>query len=220
MMRLYSGNEDYRRIIGRVLSHLFLGMVLIATGIILFSQELLMLLAPREFWVKPEIIGFLVMGVVFHACSQVTMAGIVLEKKPYLFNWGSWISVLLNVALNFMLIPTMKAKGAAIATFIAFVFLTGFYAFWTQKLHPIQVEFKRIFLSMLLMGVALTGAGFLGVVAWTPGFFAAKAGVFFLVVFFSMKLSLPGGFFRPDSGLHSHLDESSARAAFDASRSL
>ena len=154
--KIYSEDPRYREIFGRILSYWLLGLVLLSGGITLFSEELLALLTPSEYWGAAGFVGFLMMGAVFYGTTQITPIGISLEKKTQLISRASWITAGINIALNFLLIPRMGAMGAALATCISYACLTGLYLFWTQKLHPILLESKKIVWSILIFLLLVT----------------------------------------------------------------
>ncbi|MFQ5450099.1 MAG: flippase [Nitrospinaceae bacterium] len=172
--RLYGENPEYRAIFGRILSYLLFGMVLLGTAVTLFSTELLILLSPGEYWEASSFVGYLVMGMVFLGTTQITAMGITLEKRPHLISRASWMAAVLNVILNFLLIPAMGAKGAALATFISYIFLTGYYLSWTQRIHPIVLEYKKLVLSLALIPLTLVFFSFIGRTEWDPSVFAFK----------------------------------------------
>ena len=67
-----------------------------------------------------------------------------MRKKTYLFARLAWLTALVNFAANWLLIPGYGAVGAAWATFISYVVLTGSYLHYTQRLHPIMVHWSRL----------------------------------------------------------------------------
>ncbi len=146
--KIYSEEPRYRQVFGRILSLWLLGLALLGGGITLFSRELLSWLTPVEYWGAAGFVGFLMLGAVFYGTTQITPIGISLEKKTQLISRASWITAGINILLNWMLIPRMGALGAALATCISYACLTGLYLFWTQKLHPIEIESRKIILSI------------------------------------------------------------------------
>lgn len=198
--KLYGENPDYRKIFGQVLSFLMFGMVVVAVGVTLFSPEILILLAPPEYLEASLFVGYLVMGLVFLGTTQVTATGIAFEKRTHLISRASWYAAILNLILNFVMIPYLGAKGAALATFISYIFLTGYYLSWTQRIHPFVMERKKILLSISVIALTLVYSANWNPPEWNPATFVFKLGFFALVivsglvfkVFNPLKEKLPG----------------------------
>lgn len=150
-IRLYADDPDYRQTYGKILSSWLFALALIGGGITLFSSEILHLLTPAEYWGAADFVGLLMVGAVFAGTTQITALGISLEKKTKLIFHASWMAASLNVILNFLLIPKLGATGAALATCLSQGFITGFYLYWTQRLHPIPLEIKKMVFSIAIM---------------------------------------------------------------------
>jgi O-antigen/teichoic acid export membrane protein len=165
-IKIYADRPDYRRIFTRALSWLLLGLTLIGVTLTLFAQELLFLLTPEPYWAAATIIGFVAMGVVLQGTTQITALGISLERKTYLLSVVAGITALVNVVLNWILIPKWGALGSGIAILISYAVLTGLYLYWTQRLHPIPLEIKKLTVSLGMIVVALGFAWFANQMTW------------------------------------------------------
>ena len=85
------------------------------------------------------------------ASGKGVNVGLMTEKKAF---WNPIIVVsaaVVNIALNFALIPTYGMMGAAVATLIAYAFMVWFRWYMSTKYHPVAYEWGRI---VLLLGVA------------------------------------------------------------------
>lgn len=166
-VKIYADRPDYRQTFSRALSWLLLGMTLIGVILTLFARELLLLLTPQPYWAAATIIGFVAMGVVLQGTTQITALGISLERKTYLLSLAAAITALVNVVLNWILIPKWGALGSGVAILISYAVLTGLYLYWTQKLHPIPLEIKKLAVSLGMMAVTLALAGLTNQVTWS-----------------------------------------------------
>jgi O-antigen/teichoic acid export membrane protein len=88
------------------------------------------------------------------------------------------------------LIPSWGARGAAIATLLTYFCLTVFYCFWTQKLHPIEIEYKKIAPSLGMMGGVVLLTNLLAGGDWSLGIFLFKVGMIIVVAWVGFKLKL------------------------------
>lgn len=151
--------EDYRKLYGKVLIYLLFIMIFVGGFLSLFASEIILLLMPKEYFASALPLVMLSFAVVFQSTQQVTMIGISLEKKTMLFSRIAWFTALVNLILNYLLIPSWGALGAAFATAISFLILTSIYYYFTQKLHPIIVKKgPLIFLAVSILG--FLGAAF------------------------------------------------------------
>lgn len=140
----------YPKIYGDVLILLIFSMALIASVIGLFSGEIIYLLMGEDYLKSALPMVLLAFAIVFQASQQVTGIGISLEKRTVLFAHLSWVTTVINFGLNWVLIPEYGALGASWATVFSYLFLTGGYFFFTQRLHPIQVSYERLILILAL----------------------------------------------------------------------
>lgn len=147
--------ESYSSIYGEVLLGLLYGMAIISCGIGLFSGEIIHLLMGEAYQASAIPMVLLAFAVVFQASQQVTGIGISLEKKTMLFAHLSWITAGINFGLNWILIQKFGAEGASWATLLSYMFLTGSYFFFTQRLHPIKVNYYRLGLVLSLVVLAI-----------------------------------------------------------------
>ena len=166
-------HADYRELFSRILSLWFFGLTVIGMGLALFSPELLKLLTPEEYWPAVPALVICVMSTVLLGTTQVTALGISLEGKTRLFAKAAWLTLLANICLNLALIPPLGAVGAAAATFVSNGLLAALYLRWSQQLHPIPLETRKL---LYTLGVAVA------VVPLSMGLALAEWGVHILFV--------------------------------------
>jgi O-antigen/teichoic acid export membrane protein len=142
--------DSYRTIYGQVLLLLVFITLIIGGALALFSGELMSLIMPQEYLKSSLPLIILCFAIIFQSSLQVTALGISLEKKTYIFARLAWITAVANFIGNYLLIPHFGSSGAASATLISYIVLTVSYFYYTQKLHPIVVNWKSLFNIMLL----------------------------------------------------------------------
>jgi len=181
-MKLYSDHPNYRWVFGQIFSYLFFALTVIGVIISLFGAEVLRLITPPEYWAAATPLSVLAMSLVLSGTQQITAMGISLERKTYLFPAGTWGTALINIILNWLMIPKLGALGAAFATFISYFVLSGFYLYWTQKLHPIPVETKKIFLSVAIIFLTILFTYYVNRLDWNQEMLISKVVYCFLVI--------------------------------------
>jgi O-antigen/teichoic acid export membrane protein len=145
--------EFYRSIYSKVLLILLFSMLIVGGGVALFSGEIIGLIMPKEYFSSSIPLAILCFGIVLQATQQVTAIGISLEKKTFLFARLAWFTAIINATLNWFLIPYFGATGAAWATTISYCILTSSYFYYTQRLHPLPIDWLKLLIIMLLGGV-------------------------------------------------------------------
>ena len=83
-------------------------------------------------------------------------AGIYIEEKSIYVPIITGLGALVNVAVNFVLIPVLNFTGAAFATLASYFVMALGYYYVTQKFYNVKYEIKRIghiFLAVLLTGI-------------------------------------------------------------------
>ena len=146
--------EQYRKLYGQVLLLLLFTMLAVGGGVALFAGEIIALIMPSQYLASALPLAILCFGIVLQSTQQVTAVGISLEKKTYLFARLAWLSAIVNFVLNWLLIPSMGSSGAALATLVSYVVLTTTYLYYTQRLHPLVLEWKRL-VALLGLGVVV-----------------------------------------------------------------
>jgi O-antigen/teichoic acid export membrane protein len=142
--------DSYRTIYGQVLLLLVFVTLIVGGALALFSGELISLIMPQEYLKSSLPLVILCFAIIFQSSQQVTAIGISLEKKTYIFARLAWLAAVINFIGNYLLIPHFGASGAASATLISYIVLTVSYFYYTQKLHPIVINWRSLFSIMLL----------------------------------------------------------------------
>ena len=143
--------NHYQSIYGQVLLLLLFVMLTVGGGIALFAGEGIALIMPTEYQSSALPLAILSFGIIMQSTQQVTAIGISLEKKTYLFARLAWFVAGVNFIGNWLLIPKYGSTGAAWATVISYVVLTSSYFYYTQRLHPIKIEWNKL-IGILLLG--------------------------------------------------------------------
>jgi O-antigen/teichoic acid export membrane protein len=125
------------------------------TAITIFARQILVVLAQPKYYAAEEVIGLLVLATVAYGAYLVANIGLLITKKTTLTSFAIAVGALVNIGLNFMLIPKFGMMGAAAATlvayFAAFVLLYGF----SQKYYPIDYRPGRLAVIALMSVAAM-----------------------------------------------------------------
>lgn len=170
-----------RRTLTNFFGRVFCGYapLLFITGgaMIMCSQLFARILFDPSFYAAWVYIPVLLAATVFSALSNFVGSVYLVEKKPRMSLLTTAIGALLNVLLNLLLIPSMGAMGAAIATLIAYGSLLLIRLISARIYIPFCIQpTRQIVSSALLLLLALLISPILHS-------FVGAAIVFFLLVF-------------------------------------
>ncbi len=117
-----SGDEEKRNVLTPLIARWSLWATLAAAlGLTVMGQLIVSLLFGEAFLQAYSVIVWLLPGVVLGACSMVLANDMAARGRPDLNLATSWISVLINIGGNIVLIPRFGIEGAAAATSFAYV---------------------------------------------------------------------------------------------------
>jgi len=150
-------NESYLRI-DALLSRIFKFTLIAALGLILFSQEILILLADSRFHVALPAIPIVVIGYIFDAMFKIYGRSIGYTNKMIYITLIGVTAGAINVGLNIVFIPQYGYIAGAYTTVVSFAVMFGL-AWWVAKYHlrqrvtPLWVLWKP--LGPFVIGVVL-----------------------------------------------------------------
>lgn len=128
-------------------------MFMACAGLTAFAKVCAILLFDDSYYTAWEYMPVLLLATVFS--SLVTFMGSVylVEKKSFNSFYTSLIGALVNVVLNFILIPIWGAQGAAIATFACYLVVFIIRAVNARKYIRFDLHPAKLAVNTLLTGV-------------------------------------------------------------------
>lgn len=177
----YGKQPDGKAIFAKVLLYYLLVSLTISLGLTLLTKDVLRIMADEQYWSAYKYVPFISLSYVLNGVIYIAGGGILISGKTKYRALSTFMAMVFNLVLNFLLIPSMGAYGAAIATIAAFVMRLVIDVYYSQKLFPISYDIKRcvlisaIYLAVMLPGffvmienVVLSVAFHLGVIALFP----------------------------------------------------
>jgi len=108
------------------------------------------------YWSGLNIVPIILLGYMFNGMYQIFSAGIFIKEKSIYVPIITSIGAIVNIALNFLLIPLIGITGAAFATLASYLVMAIGYFAVTQKFYKINYEYDKIgkiFLSVFIVGI-------------------------------------------------------------------
>ena len=126
---------------------------LAAGGILLLIKPLMHLLVSDSFFEAWQYTPLLVVSVVFSCFSSYFASFYMASKKNIMAMVPIFLGALLNVVLNYYLIPIYGLNGAAGATAASYIFIFVIRAIDTRRLFCIDLGLRKLLLNSLLLGL-------------------------------------------------------------------
>jgi O-antigen/teichoic acid export membrane protein len=136
---------------------LYVNVVLgvIALVICLFIRDFLAVMSSRAFLSAFLLVPVLVAAQVIFVWSAYWTTGIYVSGQTKVMATGAIVLVPLTLLLNFLLIPTFGAFGAAFATTGAYAARFGWIYYHSQRFYPIRQNWTEIAKLYTVLGVAV-----------------------------------------------------------------
>lgn len=104
-----------------------------------------------DYWVGMDIIPIVMLGYFFNGMYINFTAGINIQKVTKYLPVSVGIAAVVNIIANFILIPFFGFRGAAFATLIAYFVSATVAYFFSQKVYPIQYNWRKVIVTFCLM---------------------------------------------------------------------
>ena len=138
-------------------------MMSIVCGIVITLSELIALFAfQKDFFLAWKFTPILVFSFLFSGMSSFLGTIYTSAKKTKSIFISTTVGALLNIILNFVLIPEFNGYGAAIATLVSYFSIWIFRIFDSRKIIQLNIEIKKdvvnyiiiIVMSVLMLAVS------------------------------------------------------------------
>lgn len=131
-------------LINKFLSLYLLIAVPIAFGIVAIRHELMPLVASSKYAESSQYLAILTVGIMLRGLYFPLAAGLYREKKTSVLAAVNGVGMVLNIGLNFLLIPRFQLYGAAFATMLSYMFvLAGCYRY-ARQIQRVSAEVAQI----------------------------------------------------------------------------
>ncbi len=194
MLSIYQQHKDKaQHIFGGVFTYFSVAIFILALSISVFSSEIIRIFTSPAYYGAAAVVPWVAFAYLLSGIYIFMLSGFIISKNVYLQPVILFLSALVNIGLNIVLIPKFGMMGAAYATVVSYLIVAVFTTVFSQKLYPINIEWVRIakvavcavviyFLSRLvnipsmIMTVMLKTAliAFLFVALYFTGFFNAS----------------------------------------------
>lgn len=140
--------ENAKQIFSKTMTYLVMGLLFIGLGLALFSKEFLFIFSPKnqQYWQAASYVPLLNIIVVFYAMRFMYTVNFLIAKKNIYQPIFVITAVLINIGLNFLLIPKFEIWGAICSSIITSFILNVFYYIFSRKYYKVDYEMLKIWL--------------------------------------------------------------------------
>ena len=146
-------DDEARRAYAAVVTWFLAACAFVVVGMWLFARWIVRALAAPEFFESYEAVGLISTAVTLYALYMVLL--VILGRTGRTeFNFPATISALVvNVALNLLLVPSLGIVGAGIALVASYLVVVALMYGFTQRLFPVPYEWGRLARVVLVAAV-------------------------------------------------------------------
>lgn len=146
----YENNRDDKKFFIRIFNNVAVSMFLIAIFTITF-KDIIILLLGSEYRKASYIMPFLVLMPLMNTVSEVSVMGIGFKKKAKYHIYITIICCIFNVLGNYLIIPYLNAKGAAITTGLTYILFFSLRTIISQKFFKVDYDLTKFYIVTILL---------------------------------------------------------------------
>lgn len=136
---------DAAKVFGRIFTYYCGVIIFAALGISVFSDEVISIMAPSEYQGAAPVVSLIVLSYVLYGMANFVQLGIMVTNKTKYAAYIHLATAGINILLNIILISNFGIIGAAISTALTFLCLAIVTFIVSQKIYPVQLEYRRVF---------------------------------------------------------------------------
>ncbi len=176
--KMLSKNENVNKLVEVSFLLLVIPAITVALNLSFFKNEVINTLYYDHLEASAEVFGILILGFIPVCISYIFGTLLTANGNLKQLNIMAGIGVLLNLSLNFILIPVYKAYGAALASLIT-QFITALLQFLiARKIFAFKIRSKTLFtITLFTIGIACINGVFEAYITNRPLAFFAALGI-------------------------------------------
>lgn len=125
---------------------------MIGCGIIIFSQEIFLLFNPR-YAEGGKFVFIGVISVFMHGLANIIVLGLYILRKSKKISAGIIIGALINIGLNYILIPKYGMLGAGISSILAYLFIVIYDLLVTERIFVVGYNPFYLLIVTIIFGL-------------------------------------------------------------------
>ena len=149
--------------------------------IIFFSSEIFQIFINKSYFEAVKIVFFGVISNYLHGLFNIVNINFYVKKRSGNIALAVFLGAILNVVLNFILIPIYGIYGAGAASILAFFFIFIFNFFMAEKIYNVGYKIVYVILSLAIL-LIISSFNFISPINLTISIF--KISIFMVIILF------------------------------------
>lgn len=130
-------------------------LILVTSTLIFFNIPLSTILCKKDFFVAWQFSSVLVLAVLFNGLSSFVGSFFSAAKNNTIFAVSTFFAAVVNIVLNYILIPEFGVLGASVATVVSFYFVWMVRIFCTKRIIHLHLHLCNKILCYLLLSLQI-----------------------------------------------------------------
>jgi O-antigen/teichoic acid export membrane protein len=153
--------ENAKQVYSRAFTYFVLVAMLAALALSVLSSQVLSIMATPAFHAAYKVIPLIALSYVLYGCSAILGVGFALMAKTRYSALCVVVAAILNLGLNYLLIPGYGMMGAAWATLISYLVMAALFFIVSRRFYAVTYEWGRVAKICIAFGVVFGGSLFL-----------------------------------------------------------
>lgn len=145
-----------KEVYSKVLTYYMLLSSFIAIGLSIFAYDILKIVTTSQYVEGFKVVGMLSFGVIAYGAYYIVSIGVHLTNKTSHIAWTLTVAAVMNLLLNFLLVPEYGMLGASFATLVSYFISTYLLYRESQKYYPIKYEMRKVIIICLVSGILIS----------------------------------------------------------------
>lgn len=158
----YLGNRDkdgYLKLLKNIVDSTITFILPALAGLFMLSSQMILVLGTKEFLSGDLSLKILSISAFFSTFASIFSSSIILlYKRDNVYLFATFFSSVLNIVLNFVLIPYLSYNGAALTTLLAEMSMMVIAAYFSLQITEIRENIRYIFGSKRIIFSSMCGA--------------------------------------------------------------
>lgn len=130
----------------------FIGLSTVVLTVSMFSREVILIIADKSYYGSQNVTFVLSVSFLFLGLSGIIVQGIQVVRKTWIISIIWVFASIINIGLNFWLVPLYGRMGAAYATLISVIIICICYFIAVAKIYPVKFNYKS-FIKILVLTI-------------------------------------------------------------------
>lgn len=126
-------------------------VMLLGAALLISCKDVLGVLLGDEYYAATRVFPFLVFMPIMYTISETTVMGINFKEKTNKHINITLFSAVFNCVGNYILVPMLGAKGAAISSGLSYVVLFVLRTYYSNKYYKVQYKLKKFAFACVLI---------------------------------------------------------------------